>query len=185
MGRTLIQRLIIGAMGLLTVAIVIFFITYDKPAYPIEFTANQNVLREPPTFHLADTVDVEAVFTNTTKQNVTFTAAIHWVLDTKTSVVPTTDVVQLGLLTELIPGCTKMTFINKPPQDVIDTTKKLFDAGEERVEWHLQGSNVVILPKNAGERDFMVDHFVYVADSDPLPLTKNVHDNSIECRDIK
>lgn len=158
----------VGAIILMGLGVLGASVIYRPQGYPLEFTAQQNVLRDPAVFHLDEPVNVEAVFINKTDQPVTATAAVHWVLVSPATATPT-DIIQLGLLLELRSGCTELGFANKPPSQVVDLTRKLFAEGQTRVTWMLSGNNVVIVPTDGGQREFKVDSFSYVPDDVPLP----------------
>lgn len=163
----------------------IYFFTNRFLAYPLQFTQQQNVLREPPVFHLNESVDVEAVFINPSKANVSFAAAVHWVLVTPIEsgslTDANTDVILLGLEEVVKPGCTKIEFINLAPAKVVSITKELFAAGHNKVTWRLTGHNVITSPDGRGSMVFNVDEFSFVPDDVDLPPHTIVHDDAITC----
>lgn len=143
--------------------------------YPIDFDMQQNVLREPPVFHLDEPVDVEATFRNTINEDVTFAAAISWILVEPDQPI---EVVQFGLVTTLQPGCKEYVFNNNPPEEVKQVTRELFASGHKRVTWRLSGDNVIVSPEKRGQKQFNVDQFTYIPDDQPLPLFKQTRDRS-------
>lgn len=164
----------------------VYFLTDRYIAYPLQFTSPQNVLREPPVFHLDEAVDVEAIFINTTKEDVTFAAAVHWVLvspldpeNPRTK----TEPIQLGLLATITPGCQRLGFSNRPPQEVIDITEELFTKGHNKVTWRLTGDNVVTSPKGRGSMTFNVDEFTYIPDNTKLPNSQ-ISYSDISCEKV-
>jgi hypothetical protein len=144
--------------------------------YPLKFDTPQNVLREPPIFHLDEKVDVQARFVNGTDKIVTVSAAVHWILVTKAPDVLDTevDLVQPPLLLIIDPGCSRQPFSNTRPNSVALITEKLFSKGYDKVIWRLAGENVVTSISNSGSQRFEVDSFSYVPDDIPIP------DNKIE-----
>lgn len=135
--------------------------------FPLKFDTPQNVLREPPVFHLNEPIDVEARFLNETDQVITLSADVHWVLLTehKDMIEP----IQVGLFITIKPGCTKIPFSNQRPLAVSSLTKKLFGQGHQRVTWKLEGTNQIIAPYPGGKQKFEVDEFSYIPDSQPIP----------------
>lgn len=150
--------------------LVIYFLSNRFLAYPLQFSSPQNVLREPPIFHLNESVNVEAVFINNEKQAVGFAAAVHWVLvsPVRTGEVQT-DVILLGLEETVSPGCKEIEFVNVAPDRVQEITKELFNAGHNKVTWRLTGHNVITEPEGRGSMVFNVDEFSYVPDDVELP----------------
>lgn len=164
-----------GAVFVVATVTAVAISTYEPTIYPLDFTPQQNVVRQPAIFHLNEAVDVEAVFKNTTAQAVTFTAAIHWVLvnpDATKVDATERDVIQLGLLETINPGCTELAFSNHAPDEVAAITKQLFSQGYKSVSWKLSGDNVIIMPKDAGTKPFKVDEFAFIPDGVALPAYK-------------
>lgn len=144
--------------------------------YPLKYDSPQNVLRDPPVFHLGEEVVVEATFNNISSQDTKSTAVVHWILVEPTLDLNHIDVAQFGLFLDLKPGCTEQVFVNKPPTEVEIITKKLFEAGNQKVTWRLAGDNVILVPSHAGTKEFSVESFSYVPDSIPLPDNRQVKD---------
>lgn len=142
-------------------------------SYPIKFDTPQNVLREPPIFHLDETVDVEARFLNQTDQPITLQADVHYILvtDNKEQIEP----IETGLFLTLKPGCTKIPFSNKRPDAVAILTKKLFAQGHKKVTWKITGHNQIIAPQQGGRQQFETDEFSYVPDDTPIPGNRIEH----------
>lgn len=141
--------------------------------FPLKFDTPQNVLREPPLFHLDEPIDVEARFLNETDQPVTLSADIHWVLITeyKEMVEP----IQVGLFITINPGCTKIPFSNQRPLAVSVLTKKLFAQGHQKVTWKLEGTNQVLSPQTGAKQKFEVDEFSYTPNDQPIPQNQIDH----------
>lgn len=162
----------------------VYFFSNRYLAYPLEFTPQQNVLREPPVFHLDESVDVEAIFKNDSQKDIGFITTVHWVLVSplKTGVPETDTRVTVPGLEEVIsPGCTKIEFANSPPNGVISITNAIFVAGYDKVTWRLTGHNVITDPEGRGSMVFNVDQFTYIPDETPLPPYQIIHNQEITC----
>lgn len=135
--------------------------------YPVKFDTPQNVLREPPIFHLDERVDVEARFLNQTDQPITLQADVHYILvtDNKQQVEP----IETGLFITLKPGCTKIPFSNQRPDAVAILTEKLFKEGHKKVTWKITGHNQIVAPQQGGRQQFETDEFSYVPNDTPTP----------------
>lgn len=156
----------------LIMALWLFLGVYNPVKYPLEFTAQQNVLREPSIFRINESVDVEAIFTNTAETEVIFTANVFWVLETRNGLPSDyTDPLQI-ISVRMLPGCHYQSFNNNAPPKVVEITKKLFAEGHEQVTWHLSGQNIITLPKKGGSKDFIVDKFTYLRDDIPIPKSE-------------
>lgn len=151
--------------------------------YPLKYDSPQNVLREPPIFHLGEPVTVEATFKNISSQDTKSTAVVHWILVEPTLDQNHIDVAQFGLFLDLKPGCTEQVFVNKPPVEVEIVTKQLFESGSQKVTWRLAGDNVILIPAHAGTKEFSVESFSYVPDSVPVPDHSDIKD-STTCGDF-
>lgn len=164
------------------VFIGIYFVSNRFLAYPLQFTSPQNVLREPPIFHLDEPIAVEAIFVNNEETDVGFAAAVHWVL---VSPIRTdglqADVILLGLEAVISPGCKELEFVNLAPRRVKEITQNLFKAGHSKVTWRLTGHNVITEPEGRGSMVFSVDEFSYIPDTTPLPPFRVQPDTGISC----
>lgn len=149
--------------------------------YPLNFDTFQNVLREPPAFHLDEPVTVEARFNNLSPQKVKATAVVHWVLVDPQINDTHIDIAQFGLFLDLKPGCTHQTFVNIPPAEVTALTRQLFTEGHQKVTWQLSGNNQIIVPEGGGSEGFSVEEFSYVPNSVSTDPHQDIPDN-VECK---
>lgn len=169
-------------LALPVVLAVIYFLSNRFLAYPLQFTSPQNVLREPPIFHLDEPVTVEAVFVNSGQEDVGFAAAVHWVLVSPIRAGEAqTDVILLGLEEVISPGCREIEFVNFAPRRVKEITQELFAAGHSKVTWRLTGHNVITESNGRGSMAFSVDEFSYIPEAILLPPSIVQHDTGISC----
>lgn len=147
---------------------------------PLRFDQTQNVVREPPVFHLGDPVAVEADFKNTDSVPVQFSGAVHWRLISPDHNI---EVFQFEFNGDVEPGCKLFRFDNLPPPGVVETTNRLFSEGYDSVTWELFGDNVVTRPRPGAAVAFHVEQFRYIPNDRPLPQFQDVHDNT-DCKNL-
>jgi len=150
--------------------------TYFESLRPNDllFTYAQPISKQPPVFHLDQTIPVEAVFYNTGAEDLTFTALVFWKL-----VDSDHQVLHLSFQRTIPPGCTEIHFNNMPPQEVVDITKEKFEQGWERVQWQIEGHNAVTDPYSGGLQPFTVELATYIPDDVALPVVQ--FNDRIQC----
>lgn len=147
---------------------------------PLVFDQTQNVVREPPVFHLNEPVAVEADFKNTDSVPVSFTGAVHWRLVSPDRKV---EILQFEFNGTVPPGCKEFKFQNLPPAEVITLTQRLFKDGYDSVTWEIYGDNVIVSPQAGNTLAFHVEQFRYIPDDRPLPETRDIHTNT-QCENL-
>lgn len=156
-----------GAILTLSVGAIVYattrYLSALKPDH-LSFTYSQPITQQPAIFHVNDIVPVEALFYNSSDQNITFTAFVFWSM-----VEDGHQILQLNFERTLAPGCTELHFENSAPQDVQKITKQHFDAGATEVKWRIEGHNSVTDPYAGGLQPFQVEEATFIPDDSPLP----------------
>lgn len=165
---------------LLAVIVLVGVFFNRKQYYPLKFDSPQNVLREPPIFHLNEPVTVEATFLNYDTEVVTFGGAVHWqLIAPNTQLLPAgSEVIQFEFTSTIDSGCREFRFENFPPKAVIDTTRRLFREGHGEVTWKLTGDNIILKPKPGASVRFEVEQFKYIPDNKPIPEHQEIMDET-------
>lgn len=140
---------------------------------PLVFDRSQKVTRVPPTFHLDEPIQVEALFNNSDVQTVTFKGAVHWRLISPSNNL--SEIFQFEFQGEVPPGCKEFHFDNKPPEEVKKITKEFFAKGADMVVWQILGDNTIVSPQEGAAVTFITEQFTYIPDERPLPNYKIVH----------
>jgi hypothetical protein len=165
-----------GSIITLAVAAVVYltvlYLNSLQPTY-LNFTYLQPIKEEPPTFHLAEPIPVEALFYNSSPDPLSFTALVFWTHGDK-------QILQFSFQHVLKPGCTELNFDNYPPTEVKEITQGLFAKGVKQVTWRIEGHNAVTKPYNGGLQPFRVEDATYVPDDQPLPERKT--EDKLRCQ---